>query len=36
MHEVAAQGGDFVHPAPPVTHPHVHSAFSLLTPNEGY
>jgi glycolate oxidase len=33
---LAALSRDFVHPAPPVTHPHVHSAFSLLTPNEGY
>jgi glycolate oxidase len=27
---------DFVHPAPPVTLPDVHSAFPLLTLNEGY
>ncbi|MCW3476785.1 alpha-hydroxy acid oxidase [Limobrevibacterium gyesilva] len=26
----------FVHPAPPVVSPHVHSAFPLLTLNEGY
>lgn len=33
---LAALGRDFLHPAPPVTSPHVHSAFPLLTPNEGY
>jgi glycolate oxidase len=33
---LAALDRSYVHPAPPVVSPHVHSAFPLLTLNEGY